>query len=93
MISKLTLFNNTKLYCNSNVFQVGEADSENFNFIIFHSPTTFDITGYIDIADEYIPSTKVMYQFNVTRPLCLNFEIVTQIGANFFRLCAWRDVI
>ncbi|XP_063692288.1 BOS complex subunit NOMO3-like isoform X2 [Bolinopsis microptera] len=42
------------------LIQVGESDTENVNYIIFHQPTTFDITGYIDIADEYILTTKVV---------------------------------
>ena len=45
-------------------FQVSDVDSTNINFLIFHEPTTFDITGYVQIPDEFILSTKVRNLFN-----------------------------
>jgi len=35
-------------------------DSTDVNFIVFHEPTLFDITGSVDISDEYISTTKVI---------------------------------
>eukprot|EP00116_Pleurobrachia_bachei_P012710 sb/3472972/ len=43
----------------SQLIEVGEEDKSGVNFVVFQEPTTFDITGYVEISSEYVGSTKV----------------------------------
>ena len=46
---------------------------KDINFIVFHEPTTFDVTGFVDVAEEFISTVKVI---NYVRKL--KFELLSR---------------
>jgi len=44
----------------SRVVTGDKVDVKDVNFIVFHEPTTFDITGFVDVPEEFVSTVKVV---------------------------------
>ena len=57
---------------------------KDINFIVFHEPTTFDVTGFVDVAEEFISTVKVInYVQDLELELVSRHNLQTKMVVNF----------
>ena len=57
---------------------------KDINFIVFHEPTTFDVTGFVDVAEEFISTVKVInYVQKLEFELLSRHNLQTKMAVSF----------